>query len=60
MTRMVVQNRQNIFSVWSISRTLPDGWYAMEVKGSKKECLEWIDAHWTTPFFLHSSEEGRE
>lgn len=43
----VVKNDEDQFSIWPQSHTLPDGWTKVEMSGSKADCLEYIETHWT-------------
>ncbi len=43
----VVVNDEEQYSIWIEGRTLPAGWRADGVAGTKAECLAHIDAVWT-------------
>lgn len=43
----VVANHEEQFSIWSAERALPAGWRAIGKKGTKKECLAYVDEVWT-------------
>lgn len=43
----VVRNHEGQYSVWCADRPAPDGWAAVGKTGTKAECLEFIDLHWT-------------
>ena len=46
-TFVVVVNHEEQYSIWAAHRELPAGWRAAGKSGSKAECLEHIDRHWT-------------
>ena len=46
-TFLVVVNHEEQYSIWASHRALPAGWRAAGKSGSKAECLEYIDEHWT-------------
>nr|QEO74165.1 mbtH-like protein [uncultured bacterium] len=43
----VVVNDEEQYSIWPEHRSLPLGWSAVGYTGSKAECLEYIEEHWT-------------
>lgn len=43
----VVVNGEEQYSIWSCDRDLPAGWHAVDVSGSKEECLAHIREVWT-------------
>jgi MbtH protein len=43
----VVTNHEEQLSVWSVERELPAGWRTIGKRGTKKECLAYIDEVWT-------------
>ena len=43
----VLVNEECQYSLWPIFREIPAGWTAVIPKGTRKECLAWIDANWT-------------
>ena len=43
---MVVVNEEGQYSVWPERRSLPNGWKSEGQKGSKDECLAYIDKVW--------------
>lgn len=55
----VVINDEEQYSVWSVNRPLPPGWYAVGVTGSKEHCLDHIEKTWTDmrPKSLRTSRE---
>ena len=44
---MVVINHEEQYSLWPIDRELPLGWSDAGKRGTKTECLEYIDQTWT-------------
>lgn len=43
----VVVNAEEQYSIWDDERELPDGWRKVGKRGSREECLEYIDEVWT-------------
>ncbi|MFV2098686.1 MbtH family protein [Micromonospora sp. LOL_014] len=43
----VVVNDEEQYSIWAAGRTLPAGWNTVGVRGTREECLEFIDETWT-------------
>ena len=43
----VVVNDEGQYSIWPEGREIPLGWKAAGHSGSKDECLEYIEEHWT-------------
>ncbi len=43
----VVVNHEEQHSIWPAARELPNGWRSVGPKGSKAECLEYIEKVWT-------------
>lgn len=46
-TYMVVLNQEEQYSIWWVDRVLPAGWRASGFKGTKRECLAYVDEVWT-------------
>lgn len=46
-TFKVLRNNEGQHSLWPIIFDVPAGWEAVGPTGSRKDCLEWIDANWT-------------
>jgi MbtH protein len=46
-TYLVVMNREEQYSIWPESRAVPGGWRAVGKRGTKAECLAYIDEVWT-------------
>jgi MbtH protein len=44
---MVVRNHEEQYSIWPADREPPAGWESVGVDGLKKQCLAWIEEHWT-------------
>ncbi len=44
---VVVVNHEEQYSVWQASREIPLGWRALEVRGTRSECLAHIGEIWT-------------
>jgi MbtH protein len=43
----VVLNDEEQYSIWPADRSLPNGWRAAGVRGTKAVCLTHIDRVWT-------------
>ncbi|MEV0232186.1 MbtH family NRPS accessory protein [Nonomuraea sp. NPDC050786] len=43
----VVLNDEEQYSIWPAGRAVPAGWRASGPRGSKAECLAYIDEVWT-------------
>lgn len=43
----VVINHEEQYSIWPVTKTVPAGWREVGKKGSKSECLTYIDEVWT-------------
>lgn len=46
---LVVLSLHGDYSIWPAIRTIPNGWKAIGVQGSRDNCLEWIQANWDGP-----------
>lgn len=44
---LAVVNEEEQYSIWRAARALPAGWRAAGMKGTKEECLDWIEKTWT-------------
>ena len=44
---LVVVNHEEQYSLWPGFREVPAGWTAVGPKGSRAECLAWIEENWT-------------
>ncbi|MGJ4999008.1 MbtH family protein [Bradyrhizobium sp. HKCCYLS3077] len=47
VTFAVVVNHEEQYSIWPTFKEIPNGWTAVGVTGSKKECLDHIEQVWT-------------
>ncbi|MGJ4884418.1 MULTISPECIES: MbtH family protein [unclassified Bradyrhizobium] len=47
VTFTVVVNHEEQYSIWPTFKDIPNGWTAVGVTGSKKECLDHIEQVWT-------------
>jgi MbtH protein len=58
---LVVVNDERQYSIWPSYRELPAGWNAAGTRGSRAECLAWIEANWTDmrPRSLAEAMDGR-
>lgn len=43
----VVVNHEEQYSIWPAGRDNPPGWSDGGAEGSKAECLEFIERHWS-------------
>lgn len=55
----VVINHEEQYSIWPVDRKIPPGWQAVGTKGSKAECLSYIEEVWTDmrPLSLRKKQE---
>jgi len=44
---LVLVNDEGQYSLWPSSIDVPAGWRATGPRGTREECLAWIDANWT-------------
>ncbi|GAA0369431.1 MbtH family NRPS accessory protein [Micromonospora gifhornensis] len=44
---VVVSNDEEQFSLWLTGRSLPNGWREAGKRGSREECLAYIEEVWT-------------
>jgi len=44
---VVVLNDEEQYSIWPHDRDLPLGWHAAPMRGSKQDCLAYIEQVWT-------------
>jgi MbtH protein len=42
----VVVNHEEQYSIWPATRTVPDGWTLVGVRGPKERCLDHIEEVW--------------
>jgi MbtH protein len=43
----VVLNDEEQYSIWPVYREIPAGWRAVPMRGSKADCLAYIEKVWT-------------
>lgn len=46
-TYLAVVNHEEQYSIWPDGRPLPNGWREAGKRGTKKECLDYIEEVWT-------------
>lgn len=44
---LVVINDEEQYSIWLAEKPVPAGWRAVGKRGSKADCLEYIESVWT-------------
>ena len=44
---LVLVNDEGQYSLWPSFVPVPEGWHEAECRGRRRECLAWIDEHWT-------------
>lgn len=44
---VVVVNHEEQYSIWFADREIPAGWRDVGKRGTKKECLDYIEEVWT-------------
>ena len=44
---LVLVNDELQYSLWPAFREIPSGWRAVGPQGGRKECLDYIEEHWT-------------
>jgi uncharacterized protein YbdZ (MbtH family) len=44
---LVLVNHEGQYSLWPTFRDVPAGWTPTGPRGSRKDCLEYVEAHWT-------------
>jgi MbtH protein len=45
-TFLILINEEGQYSLWPTFKNIPNGWKTEGPRGSKKECLQWIEDHW--------------
>ena len=45
-TLLVVRNQEGYYSIWPSYKEIPSGWIDVNVKGTKEECLQYIEKVW--------------
>ncbi len=43
----ILVNGEGQYSLWPAFRESPQGWTATGPTGGRRQCLEWIEIHWT-------------
>lgn len=58
----VVVNHEEQYSIWPVDRENPLGWREVGTRGSKAECLAYIEEVWTDmrPLSLRKQMEARD
>jgi MbtH protein len=58
---IVVKNNEEQYSIWWVDREVPAGWQEAGKRGSRQECLDYIDQVWTDmrPLSLRRSMDER-
>jgi MbtH protein len=46
-TYVVVMNEEEQYSMWPDAHPVPAGWRVLDRRGTKRECLDFIDCEWT-------------
>ncbi|MEL7486808.1 MAG: MbtH family NRPS accessory protein [Pseudomonadota bacterium] len=46
-TFVVVINDEEQHSIWPVELDIPDGWRALDMRGERKACLDFIEKRWT-------------
>jgi MbtH protein len=44
---LVLVNDENQHSLWPARIEVPAGWRVVRDRGSRRECLEYVERHWT-------------
>ncbi|HYP30028.1 MAG TPA: MbtH family protein [Blastocatellia bacterium] len=44
---LVLVNEELQYSLWPSFREIPAGWTAVGPRGKRRECLDYIEGHWT-------------
>jgi MbtH protein len=44
---VVVVNAEEQYSIWPGFKKVPSGWEILGVRGSKQECIDYINSVWT-------------
>ena len=58
----VVINHEEQYSIWPVYKAPVPGWNNVGFRGSKAECLDYIDKHWTDmrPLSLRKAMQNQE
>jgi MbtH protein len=56
----VVMNDEEQYSLWPDGRRLPHGWTEAGSRGTREDCLRYIEQHWTDmrPLSLRRAMDG--
>ncbi len=56
----VVRNIEEQYSIWPAHREVPQGWKALDVRGDRNTCLDYIERVWTDmrPLSLRQRDSG--
>lgn len=46
-TYVVVVNEEEQYSIWPQQHPVPAGWQPLDTRGTKQECLDFIEGAWT-------------
>jgi MbtH protein len=44
---LIIVNTERQYSLWPTFREIPNGWTAVGPRGSRKQCLDWVEENWT-------------
>lgn len=44
---VVLINGEEQHSLWPAAKAIPEGWRQVGAEGSKAECLQYVETHWT-------------
>lgn len=44
---VVVVNAEDQYSIWPASKPIPAGWESVNHRGSKADCIEFVNENWT-------------
>ncbi|MEU6237315.1 MbtH family NRPS accessory protein [Kitasatospora sp. NPDC047058] len=58
----VLVNDEEQYSLWDAGRPLPAGWRETGARGTRQECLAYVDATWTDlrPLSLRQRQAARQ
>ena len=46
-TYLILVNHEGQHALWPAFRAAPQGWTQVGPTGARRQCLDWIEAHWT-------------
>lgn len=60
-TFMVLVNHEEQYSLWPDYKSVPEGWRETGTRGSKQECLDYVEQTWTDmrPLSLRQAMEAQ-